>query len=270
MLAHPLAASFDLDFFLDFVFTPPEALLIGVLITVVTAVIAQTVGTVIGLFSALATLSRIAPVRYLAAGYVWLFRGLPTLVIIFLVYFGLPSVLGFDLFPTDSNLAGISVNGAIVAGTVALAINEGAYMSEIIRAGIQSVDSGQREAALSVGMTSRRSMRHIVMPQAARVIVPPLGNDFINMLKTTSLLSVIGVQELFRVAEGVNAETFKTFEAFLGAAVYYLALVTLFTFLQKRVENRLSVHLVTEQRSVHAHGSRAGTLPASPVGEHRA
>jgi polar amino acid transport system permease protein len=122
---------------------------------------------------------------------------------------------------------------------VALAINEGAYMSEIVRAGILSVDPGQTEAAKSLGMTYRLTMSRIVLPQALRVIVPPLGNEFNNMLKTTSLMSVIAVEELFRVAQAANSATFKSFEAFFGVALYYLALTTIWSAIQSRIERRL-------------------------------
>src|SRR5581483_9901380 len=109
----------------------------------------------------------------------------------------------------------IAIDGVVVAGTAALAINEGAYMSEIIRAGILSVDAGQMEAALSVGMTRGLAMRRIVLPQAARVIVPPLGNEFNGMIKNTSLLAFIGVYEMFFDAESHYSTTFKPVEYFL-------------------------------------------------------
>jgi polar amino acid transport system permease protein len=142
----------------------------------------------------------------------------------------------------------ISLRGAVLAGIVALSINEGAYMSEIVRAGILSVDPGQTEAAKSLGMTYRLTMSRIVLPQALRVIVPPLGNEFNNMLKTTSLLSVIAVEEIFRVAQAANSATFKAFEAFFGVALYYLALTTIWSVIQSRVERRLGVGTAREER----------------------
>jgi len=124
----------------------------------------------------------------------------------FIVYFGTPYLLGgIDLFPRDVIFGVISLRGAVLAGIVALSINEGAYMSEIVRAGIMSVDPGQTEAAKSLGMTYRLTMSRIVLPQALRVIVPPLGNEFNNMLKTTSLMSIIAVEEMFRVAQAANS-----------------------------------------------------------------
>jgi polar amino acid transport system permease protein len=177
--------------------------------------------------------------RSISGFYVWFFRGTPLLVQMFLIYFGTPYLLGVDLFPNDVHLGFIGLRGAILAGIVALSINEGAYMSEIVRAGILSVDSGQTEAAKSLGMTYGLTMSRIVLPQALRVIIPPLGNEFNNMLKTTSLMAVISVTELFRVAQGVYAVTFKPFEVFLGVAVYYLALTTIWSLIQSFIERRL-------------------------------
>ena len=142
------------------------------------------------------------------------------------------------------------VSGAILAGTVALAINEGAYMSEIIRAGIQSVDPGQMEAALSVGMTRGLAMRRIVLPQAARVIVPPLGNEFNGMIKNTSLLAFIGVYELFYDAEVHYTTTFKPVEYFLAVAFWYLVLTTIWSIVQAQIERRLNPAEQAEETGV--------------------
>ena len=135
----------------------------------------------------------------------------------------------------------ISLRGAVLAGIVAFSFNEGAYMSEIVRAGIQSVDAGQAEAAKSLGMTYRLTMTRIVLPQALRVIIPPLGNEFNNMLKTTSLLTIIAVQEMLRVAQAQASATFKYFEIYFGLALYYLLLTTVWTLIQGRIERRLGV-----------------------------
>jgi polar amino acid transport system permease protein len=234
-------AQFDFDFFLNFVFRPSPALIGGLVITIYVAVIAQIVGTVLGTLSALAGMSHNRALRAISAVYVWFFRGTPLLVQLFLVYFGTPYLIGIDLFPPDVGAGPIELRGAVLAGIVAFSVNEGAYMSEIVRAGILSVDRGQTEAAKSLGMTYRLTMSRIVLPQALRVIVPPLGNEFNNMLKTTSLLSVIAVQEIFRVADAVNSATFKAFEAYFGVALYYLALTTIWSFIQGRIERRLGV-----------------------------
>ena len=134
----------------------------------------------------------------------------------------------------------ISIDGAVLAGAVALSINEGAYMSEIVRAGITAVDGGQMEAAKTVGLTQSQAMRRIVLPQAARVIMPPLGNEFNNMLKTTSLLAFISVRELFQDAEIRYSSSFKPVEYFSGVAVLYLFLTTLWSFVQRAIERKFS------------------------------
>ena len=231
---------FDWEFFFDFVFTPSSALLGGLAITIYASIVAQSMGVILGTLSALGGMSRSRVIRGISGGYVWFFRGTPVLVQMFLIYFGTPYLLGgLDLFPNNIEVGWFSLRGAVLAGTVALGINEGAYMSEIVRAGILSVDPGQTEAAKSLGMTYGLTMRRIVLPQALRVIIPPLGNEFNNMLKTTSLMSVIAVQELFRVAQAANSATFKTFEAYLGVALYYLALTTIWSAIQGRIERRL-------------------------------
>ena len=234
------AIQFDPDFFLKFVFQPSPALIGGLAITIYASVIAQAAGVVLGTLSALAGMARNPLLRAISGVYVWFFRGTPLLVQMFIVYFGTPYLLGgIDLFPRDVIFGVVSLRGAVLAGIVALSINEGAYMSEIVRAGIMSVDPGQTEAAKSLGMTYRLTMSRIVLPQALRVIVPPLGNEFNNMLKTTSLMSIIAVEEMFRVAQTANSATFKTFEAYFGVALYYLALTTIWSTIQGRIERRL-------------------------------
>src|SRR5205807_3631294 len=170
-----------------------------------------------------------APMRLISGVYVWIFRGTPLLVQIFFVYYGANELLGFTLIPNSLGLGLFSLDGAIVGGILALGINEGAYMREIVRAGIDSIDKGQMEAAKSVGMRYGLAMRRIILPQAARVIVPPLGNEFNNMMKTTSLLSVIGVYELFADAQQGYSATFKSVY-FVAVAIWYLVLTTTWTF----------------------------------------
>jgi len=232
---------FDVDFFLNFVFRPSAALIGGLAITIYASIISQAVGVILGTLSALAGMARNRILRTISGFYVWFFRGTPLLVQMFLVYFGTPYLLGVDLFPRDVTLGFVSLRGAVLAGIVALSVNEGAYMSEIVRAGILSVDPGQTEAAKSLGMTYGLTMRRIVLPQALRVIIPPLGNEFNNMLKTTSLMSIIAVEEIFRVAQAANSATFKSFEAFLGVALYYLLLTTIWNTAQGAIERRLGV-----------------------------
>jgi polar amino acid transport system permease protein len=208
--------------------------------TVYVAVIAQAIGVLLGLVAALMRMSRLAPMRWLSGIYVWLFRGTPLLVQIFFIYYGANELLGFTLIPNTLNLGVFSLDGAVVAGILALGINEGAYMREIIRAGIDSIDAGQMEAAKSLGMRYALAMRRIILPQAARVIVPPLGNEFNNMLKTTSLVFTIGVYELFADAEIGYSRSFQPAEYFLAVAFWYLVLTTVWTFIQAAIERRLA------------------------------
>jgi polar amino acid transport system permease protein len=273
LAAANLQFQFDVDFFLKFVFQPSPALIGGLAITIYAAIIAQVAGVILGVFSALAGMARNPVLRGISGAYVWFFRGTPVLVQMFLVYFGTPYLLGgIDLFPNHVLFGPVDVRGAILAGMVALGVNEGAYMSEIVRAGILSVDPGQTEAAKSLGMTYRLTMSRIVLPQALRVIVPPLGNEFNNMLKTTSLMSIIAVEELFRVAQAANSATFKSFEAFFGVALYYLALTTIWSWIQGRIETRLgrgtrsSEQVTMRERLIgfrfgRPHGSGGGAGP---------
>jgi polar amino acid transport system permease protein len=211
----------------------PHAILWHVLwATVYISIVSQALGVLLGLLAALARMSRFAPLRVLSGIYVWIFRGTPLLVQIFYVYFAFS-------WPT-LHLGFWTISDAAIAAIVALSINEGAYMREIIRAGIDSVDRGQMEAAKSVGMTYGKAMRRIILPQAARVIVPPLGNEFNNMMKNSSLAYTIGVFELFAYSEQNYSQYFIA-DYFLAIAVWYLFLTTVWTFIQTWIERRLSV-----------------------------
>jgi len=232
---------FNVGFFLNFVLSPPAALLHGLVITVFAAVISMSIGVVLGGLLAMAGLSRLTPLRWFNQLYIGFFRGTPVLVQLVLIYFGLPSLMGgIDLFPPAIPLFGISLSGALLAGIVAFSLHEAAYMSEISRAGILSIDTGQWEAAKSLGMTPKLTMRRIIMPQALRIIVPPLGNQFNIMFKTTSLLSVIAVPELFHVADAIQSATYRTFEVYLGVSIYYLAITAVWTIIQRWLEHRVS------------------------------
>lgn len=235
MFSH-IQLQFDTAFFLNFVFHPQGALLQGLALTVAAAVLSQLIGTVLGILLAVAGLSRFWPPRWINQLYIWFFRGTPVLVQLVLIYFGLPYLLGFDLFPAQMRMGPFSLAGAVVAGIATFGLHEAAYMSEITRAGIASVDGGQSEAAKALGMTPGLSMRRIILPQTVQVIVPAMGNQFNNMLKTTALLSVIGVAEMFRVAEQIQAATFLTFEVYLGVSVYYLLLTGAWTAIQMALE----------------------------------
>jgi polar amino acid transport system permease protein len=217
--------------------------------TVYIAVAAQLIGVVLGLIAALMRSSKIAPVRWLSGLYVLLFRGTPVLVQIYFIYFGINILFGFTLIPTTLHLGLFNLDGAILAGILALGINEGAYMREIIRAGIDSIDKGQMEAAKSLGMRYGLAMRRIILPQAARVIVPPLGNEFNNMLKTTSLVFTIGVYEMFADAEIHYSTSFQAVEYFGAVAFWYLVLTGVWSIIQASIERRLGASERTDELS---------------------
>ncbi len=213
------------------IFHPGHVFARALWVTVYVSVVSQILGVLLGLVAALMRTSRFFPLRLLSGIYAWIFRGTPLLVQIFFIYvtINLPNVnFGFWNIPSEA-----------LTGIVALSINEGAYMREIIRAGIDSIDKGQMEAAKSLGMRYGLAMRRIVLPQAARVIVPPLGNEFNNMMKNTSLLSVIGVYELFADAQQGYSATLLN-EYFVAVAFWYLVLTTVWTFIQAWIERRLA------------------------------
>jgi polar amino acid transport system permease protein len=222
------------------IFHPDHVFARALFTTVYVAVAAQFFGVVLGLVAALMRRSRIWPLRLLSGLYVLVFRGTPVLVQIFFAYYGANLLFGITLIPNNVDFGAFRLDGAVFAGIVALAVNEGAYMREIVRAGIDAVDKGQMEAARSLGMTARLAMRRIVLPQAARVIVPPLGNEFNNMLKTTSLLFTIGVYEIFADAEIHYSNTFKPVEYFFAVAVWYLFLTGIWTVIQAQIERKLA------------------------------
>ncbi len=238
--SQPGAYQYNWSIFWDSLLRPSPRILNGIWLTVSIAVTSQVIGVVLGVFGALGRMARFRPARYLANLYVWVFRGTPLLVQITFLYYGLlvTKIYGWP----DLTLLGITLPAAIQAGIFALGVNEGAYMTEIVRAGILAVDTGQMEAAKSLGMTYPTAMRRIVLPQAARVIVPPLGNEFNNMLKTTSLLTVIAVPELyvtFSQLNGSGKTQFHPFELFLACALWFLLLTTIWSIIQATIERRL-------------------------------
>ncbi|WP_020673715.1 amino acid ABC transporter permease [Amycolatopsis nigrescens] len=204
---------------------------VGLLNTVLLAVVAQASAIVIGVVVALMRRSANPVARWFAAGYIWLFRGLPVLLQI-LIWYNLALVFEFISIPlpfTDGYLVHEPTNvliSAFVAALLGLALNESAYMAEIVRAGLNSVDGGQAEAAKSIGMTPATTLRRVVLPQAMRVIIPPTGNDFINMLKGTSMASVIGVTELIHAANNISSHNLLVMETLLAAAIWYMVVVT--------------------------------------------
>jgi polar amino acid transport system permease protein len=236
-----LLAAVDWHVIWQRIFHPDHIFARALWTTVYIAVLAQLLGILLGLIAAVLRMSRIWPLKFLSGAYVLVFRGTPVIVQIFFVYYGANLLFGFTLIPNSLDFGLFQLGGAALAGILALGINEGAYMREIIRAGIDAIDKGQMEAARSLGMTHRLAMRRIVLPQAARVIVPPLGNEFNNMLKTTSLLFFIGVYELFGDADVHYSTTFQPVEFFLAVSFWYLMLTTGWTLIQAQIEKKLAV-----------------------------
>ncbi len=200
-------------------------LLVGALVTIEITALSVAIGTMVGLFVGIAELSRYPWLRIPAKIYVDFIRGTPLLVQIFIIYFALPIVLGMRIEP-------------FVAAVAACSINSGAYVAEIFRAGIQSIDKGQMEAGRSLGMSWGQTMIFIVIPQAFRRIIPQLGNEFIAMLKDSSLVSVIGFEELTRKGQLIIASTYGSLEIWSAVAIIYLVMTLSITrfvaYLEKR------------------------------------
>lgn len=226
------------QFFWNWLFHPSPALINGLGLTILISIIAQAIGVVLGIFAAIARMAKFRPFRYASGLYIWFFRGTPLLVQLAFFFFGFPAA---GIFKWPEIIVGpVDILPEVLAGIIILGVNEGAYMAEIVRAGILSVDPGQTEASKSLGMTYGQTMRRIVLPQAARVIIPPLGNEFNNMLKTTSLLTVISVFELYNTTSVAAGRDYVQFELFAATAIWYLLMTTVWGFVQTRIEKRFS------------------------------
>jgi len=194
----------------------------GAAMTLLITVVSLLIGMAVGLILALMEEARLPPLRTIAVCYLWLFRGTPVLFQLIFVFNVLPSF-------------GILFSG-FTSAVLALGLNEGAYMAEIMRSGIQAVGRGQRTAGRALGMRDWQVMRYVVLPQAARIIIPPIGNQFIGMLKLSALVSVIAVQELLLVANQTASASFHYLEALTAAGIYYLAFTTFFMIAQSWIE----------------------------------
>lgn len=200
-------------------------LILGAGVTIEITAFSVAVGFFIGLFVGIARISQFKVLRVLAAIYADCIRGTPLLVQIFLIYFALPMVIGQRVEP-------------FIAAVAACGINSGAYVSEIFRAGIQAIDIGQMEAGRSLGMTWWQTMYSIILPQAVRNILPPLGNEFIAMLKDSSLVSVIGFEELTRRGQLIIAQTYGSFEIWMTVAILYLIMTLAISRIVSLLEKR--------------------------------
>jgi His/Glu/Gln/Arg/opine family amino acid ABC transporter permease subunit len=199
----------------------------GALITVEVTFCGLLLGLVLGVVIAMMNLSHVWAFNLFGRLYTWVVRGTPLLVQIFIIYAGLPQI-------------GIQFN-AFTSGVLALGINSGAYIAEIVRAGIQSIDVGQMEAAESLGMRYGMAMRRIIFPQAYRRLLPPLVNEFVALLKDSSLVSMMALAELLRVGQQIQAATLLPMQSYVMVALFYLFMTTIIVFVASRVERRLEV-----------------------------
>jgi cystine transport system permease protein len=203
----------------------------GLSYTIPLTLITFALGLSLAFLTALARLSKFKPLVLIAKLYVWIFRGTPLLVQLFILFFGFPSLgITLDPFPT-----------AIIGFT----LNKGAYSSEIIRAAILSIPKGQREAAYSIGMTKWQAMRRIILPQAVRVAIPPLGNSFISLIKDTSLAATITVTEMFQKGQQIAAFTYEPLWLYIEVAAIYLLFSTVLSYFQNRLEQRYERSVAT-------------------------
>ena len=209
----------------DFIWDNRWIFIDGVKLTIVIALVAFTLSSALGLLVAVLRMSKNRIVQPLIASYVNVFRAIPLLVFILFVYYGV--AIQFDL-----NVS------AIQAGILALTLQYSAWLGEIFRSGIQAVPKGQREAALSVGMSRVQTFFRVVIPQAVRIVIPPTGNMFIGMIKDSSLVYIIGVPELLRVSNRLANRTFRYFEVYLATVLIYLALTMAVYFVAKYLEKR--------------------------------
>jgi polar amino acid transport system permease protein len=231
--------NFQWDITFRSIVSPNGSIINGLWLTIGISIVSQLLGVVLGILAALARMSRIWPFRVIANLYIWFFRGTPLIVQLVFFYYG-PLLAHVVSWPSFSVGPFNFTDPAVIMGAVILGVNEGAYMAEIVRAGIMAVDPGQTEAAKSLGMPYRLTMTRIVLPQAARVIIPPLGNEFNNMIKNTSLLYVLAVFELFKTFQSYASTTLIYFEYMAACCFWYLLLTTLWAFVQGWLERRFA------------------------------
>ena len=204
----------------------------GLLFSIPMMLLSFLLGLIVALFVALGRMSRFKPLSWLCATYVWIIRGTPLLVQLFIIFYGLPTI-GIVWSPFTSAIVGLT-------------ISQGAYNSEVIRGALTGIPKGQHEAPQALGMTKWQTLVHVIIPQAAITAVPALGNSFISLLKDTSLTSVLTVQEIFMRAKQISAVAYKPMLLYCEAALVYLIFSTFLTFLQHAIEKRFGKHLVPE------------------------
>lgn len=197
----------------------------GIRFTIPLAILSFIIGLILAVLTALARLSGVKILDFIARFYIWIIRGTPLIVQLAIIFYGLPTI-GIELDPFPAALIGFS-------------LSVGAYGSEIVRAAIQSIHKGQWEAAYSLGMTRGQALRRIILPQAARVSLPPLSNSFISLVKDTSLAGTVTYVELFRKSEEIVATTYEYLLVYSEAAVIYLVFTSILSFFQNKLEKRL-------------------------------
>ena len=207
----------------------------GVLVTIMISACVVFFGTIIGILVALVKRTNIKILNWIASFYVWVFRGTPMVVQIMIsfawIHFSNAPIVGFGVLDLDFS--------RLLPGIIIISLNSGAYISEIVRAGIEAVPKGQLEAAYSLGIRPVNAMRYVILPQALKNILPALGNEFITIIKDSSLLQTIGVMELWNGAQSVVTATYLPITPLLFAAFYYLMVTTVLSFLLKKLENRM-------------------------------
>lgn len=220
-------------------FLTVPAIMTGLVNTIVMAILAMVVGIVLGIVFAVMRLSDNPVLSMTALGYVWFFRAIPALLQL-LLWFNLALVFPTIGIPGVFSVNTVSVMTPFVAALLGLGIQQGAFTAEVVRAGLLSVDRGQYEAAQTIGMTRIQMLQRIVMPQAMRVIVPPVGNEFIGMVKLTSLASVIQYAEILHSAQNIYYANSRVIELLIVAAIWYLLVVTILSLIQGRIEKYYS------------------------------
>ena len=220
-------------------FLTAKVILEGIVNTMVMAVLAMSLGIVLGVVAAIMRLSPNPVLQSVAAGYTWLFRGTP-LILQLLLWFNLALVFPTIGIPGLWSVRAVDLMTPFLSALLGLGINQGAYTSEVMRAGMLSVDAGQYEAAQAIGMGRLRALRRIILPQAMRVVIPPLGNEFIGMVKATSLASVIQYPEVLHNAENIYYANSRVIELLIVAGFWYLLVVSVLTPLQTLLERRFA------------------------------
>ncbi|MEN3752567.1 amino acid ABC transporter permease [Mangrovibacter yixingensis] len=220
-------------------FFTAQAILQGVMNTLIMSILAMMLGVVFGVVAAIMYMSPNPVLHYIAVVYAWIFRGTP-LILQLLLWFNLALVFPVISIPGLFSVQTVHVMTPFLAALLGLSINQGAYTSEVVRAGLLSVDIGQYEAAKSIGMPRLQALRRIILPQAMRVILPPIGNEFISMIKTTSLASMIQYSELLYNTQNIYFANARVMELLFVAGIWYLMIVTVLSFGQSQLERYFS------------------------------